>query len=152
MSLSADFAHSSEAPTINLIVLPGYALATSISCSGTIIASPSNGPYISNSVVTLTAQASINWAFDHWTGDLSGKCKPCQFDHEWPEERSSRLHPTAYPLTIATPGGGGVTADGQSIGPATFYPTGAVVSLAASPASGWSLSDGKDRSRAVAIR
>ena len=46
--------------------------------------------------------------------------------------------PTAYPLTISTPGGGNVTANGQVISPATFYPTGSVVSVAATASNGWS--------------
>jgi hypothetical protein len=44
----------------------------------------------------------------------------------------------AYPLTVGSPGGGGVTANGQAIAPATFYPSGSVVSLQASDSNGWS--------------
>jgi hypothetical protein len=45
--------------------------------------------------------------------------------------------PTAFPLTLGTPGGGTVTANGQAIGPNTYYPTSSIVQLQATPNSGW---------------
>jgi hypothetical protein len=44
---------------------------------------------------------------------------------------------TSFPLTLSTPGGGSVTANGQTNPPVTYYPTGTVVSLAAAPSSNW---------------
>ena len=46
--------------------------------------------------------------------------------------------PTSYPLTASTPGGGSVTVNGQAIAPATYYPTGSVVTLSATASNGWS--------------
>jgi hypothetical protein len=45
---------------------------------------------------------------------------------------------TAFPLTVSTPGGGTATVNGQVIPSNTYYPTGTVVTLAATPNSGWS--------------
>ena len=42
-----------------------------------------------------------------------------------------------YPLTVWTKGGGGVTAGGGAIEPATYYPVGNVLGLGAFPANGW---------------
>ena len=137
MSLSADFSRTSEAPAVTVVVLPVYALATSVSGSGSISNNPPTGPYVSNSVVTLTATAGTNWAFDHWTGDFSGSASPAAVTMNGPRMVQAVFIPTAYPLTISTPGGGSLTANGQSISPNTYYPTGSVVSLAASADSGW---------------
>ena len=138
MSLSADFSQSSEAPAINVVVIPVYSLATTVSGSGQITVTPPNGPYISNSVVTLTAVAAANWAFDHWSGALSGSENPAAVTMNGPRSVQAVFVPTAYPLTIGMPGGGSVTANGLSIAANTYYPTGSVVSLSATPASGWS--------------
>ena len=137
-SLSADFTQNSEAPPINVTVLPVYSLATSVSGSGEITASPPNGPYISNSVVSLTAQPYLNWAFDHWSGALSGSVNPAYLTMNGPRSVQAVFVPTAYPLTAGTPGGGSVTANGQSIAANTYYPTGSVVLLEATANSGWS--------------
>ncbi len=138
MSLSADFMQSSEAPPVNVVVLPVYALEMSVSGGGGINASPPNGPYISNSVVTLTAQASANWAFDHWSGDLSGSANPAAVTMNGPRSVQAVFVPTAYPLSLGTAGGGSVTANGLSIAANTYYPTGSVVQLQATANSGWS--------------
>lgn len=137
MSLSADFTQSSEAPAIHVVVLPVYPLATSVSGSGVITVSPPAGPYLSNTVVTLTALASANWAFAHWSGDLSGSASPASLSLNGPRTVQAVFVPTAYPLTLSTPGGGSVTAAGESITTGTYYPTGTVVALEATAASGW---------------
>ena len=137
MSLSADFSQMSEAPAVNVVVLPVYALTTSINGTGSISNNPPTSPYISNSVVTLTATGGTNWAFDHWTGDLSGSVNPTAVTMDGPKNVQAVFVPTAYPLTISTLGGGSVTANTQSIAPNTYYPTGSVVSLDATAASGW---------------
>ena len=89
-------------------------------------------------MVTLTANAASHWAFDHWTGDATGSQNPLNVTMNGPRSVQAVFVQTAYPLTISTPGGGGVTANGQIISPATFYPTGSVVSIAATASNGWS--------------
>ena len=77
--------------------------------SGTISVSPTNGPYASNTVVVLTANASANWAFDHWTGDVTGSQNPVSLTMNGPRNVQAVFVQTAYPLTATTPGGGTVT-------------------------------------------
>jgi hypothetical protein len=104
--------------------------------SGTIIANPTNGPYASNTVVTLTAAPAQYWAFDHWTGDATGNLNPVSVTMNGPRSVQAVFAQTSFPLTANTPGGGSVTVNGQVI-PLTFYPVGTVVSLAATPTPGW---------------
>jgi hypothetical protein len=120
------------------IPVPFYNLQTSVIGAGTIATNPPSGPYISNSIVTLTATAAQYWAFDHWTGDATGSINPTTVTMNGPRSVQAVFVQTAYPLTVSTPGGGSVTANGQVISPATYYPIGSVVSLAATAESGWS--------------
>jgi hypothetical protein len=89
-------------------------------------------------VVTLTANAASHWAFDHWTGDATGSLNPLNVTMNRPRNVQAVFVQTAYPLTISTAGGGGMTANGQVISPATYYPTGSVISIAATASNGWS--------------
>ena len=138
MSLSADFVQTSVAPPVTVLVTPVYSLQTTVSGNGTITVTPPNGPYPSNTVVTLTANAPANWAFDHWTGDLSGSNNPATLVMNGPRSVGAVFVPTIYPLTVSSPGGGSVTVDGTTIPPSTFYPSGSVVTLAANSSNGWS--------------
>ena len=137
MSLSADFTQTSYAPPVTVQMIPVYNLQTSVIGSGTISANPASGPYVSNSVVTLTATPNPNWVFDHWTGNAAGSQNPVSIAMNGPRSVQAVFVQTAYPLTASTPGGGSVTADGQVIAPATYYPTGSVVTLAATASNGW---------------
>ena len=110
MSLSADFSQSAEAPAINLVFLPVYTLSTSVSGSGSILLNPGGGSYVSNTVVNLTALASPNWAFNNWSGDLTGSSNPANITMNAAKTVQAVFVPTAYPLTLTTPGGGSVTA------------------------------------------
>jgi len=138
MSLSGDFSETSQAPPVTVQIIPTYNMQLSVSGSGTINANPASGPYASNSVVTLTANAAANWAFDYWTGNASGNQNPLSLSVDGPTSVQAIFVQTAYPLTVSTPGGGSVTANGQIIPPATFYPVGSVVTLAAVANPGWS--------------
>jgi hypothetical protein len=137
-SLSSDFMESAEAIPITVYILPTYLLQASVAGSGAISISPTNGPFISNSVVTLTATAAQYWVFDHWQGDASGNANPLSVTMNGTRNIQAVFIPTAYPLTISTPGGGSVTANGQAIAPATFYPVDSMVTIAATASNGWS--------------
>jgi hypothetical protein len=99
---------------------------------------PTNAPYLSNSVVVLTATAAQYWAFDHWTGDATGSQNPLSVTMNGVRNVQAVFVPSAYPLTLSTPGGGSVTANGQVISPGTYYPAGSVVAVAATTNGGWS--------------
>ena len=138
MGLSADFSQTAFAPAVTVRIIPVYDLQTSVVGSGTISVGPTNGPYASNTVVVLAANAAANWAFDHWTGDVTGSQNPVSLTMSGPHSVQAVFVPTAYPLTTTTPGGGSVTVNGQVISPATFYPVGSVVTVSATASTGWS--------------
>ena len=138
MGVSSDFLHWSEAASVVVRVLPVYTLQTSAIGGGTVSANPASGPYISNSVVMLTATAAQYWVFDHWIGDTTGNQNPVSVTINGPRSVQAVFVPTAYPLTASTPGGGTVTVNGQATAPATYYATGSVVTLAATASDGWS--------------
>ena len=138
MSLSSDFTQMAYSSPVNVQVIPIYNLQTSIIGSGTLSTNPPNGSYASNSVVTLTATAALHWAFDHWTGDVTGTNNPISVTMNGPRSVQAVFVQNAFPLTLTTPGGGNVTANGSIISPATFYPTGTVVSIVATASNGWS--------------
>jgi len=137
MSLSSDFIQAAYATPVNIQIIPAYTLQTSVIGNGTLTTNPPGGPYQSNSVVTLTAHAASNWVFENWAGDASGSQNPLNVTMNGPRNVQA-VFVKIFPLTLSTPGGGGVTANGQTIAPATYYTNGAVVTLAATPAGGWS--------------
>jgi hypothetical protein len=141
LSLSADFSQMAYAAPVTVQVIPVYNLQTSVTGNGTIGLNPASGPYASNSVVTLTATAAQYWAFDHWTGDATGSQNPLYLTMNGPRSVQAVFVQTVFPLTVSTPGGGSVTANGQVISPATYYPIGSVVTLAATASNGWSFAD-----------
>jgi hypothetical protein len=138
LSLSMDFMLSAEAIPVTVQIVPVYPLQTSVVGGGTVSVTPTNGPYVSNSVVMLTANAAQYWVFDHWQGDAAGNSNPLSATMNSPLNIQAVFVSTAYPLTVGTPGGGGVTANGQVISPATYYPTGSMVNVAATASNGWS--------------
>jgi hypothetical protein len=139
MSLSSDFTQSAQAIPVTVQIIPTYPLQTSVIGSGTLSVNPTNGPYTSNSVVTLTATPAQYWAFDQWQGDASGNINPLSVTMNGPMNVQAVFIQTEYPLTVGTPGGGSVTANGQNIAPATYYPVGSMVTVAATATNGWSL-------------
>jgi len=53
-----------------------FTLTTLTVGSGTISLDPPGGTYNSGQQVTVTANASVGWAFSNWSGDLSGSTNP----------------------------------------------------------------------------
>ncbi len=138
LSLSGDFSQTAQSSPVTLQIIPGYNLQTSIVGDGTISLNPTNSPYASNSVVTLTADAATNWAFADWTGAVTGSQNPTSVTMTGPLAVQAVFVPTAYPLTAGTAGGGSVTANGQAIPSNTYYPASNVVTIAATASNGWS--------------
>jgi hypothetical protein len=138
LTMSADFTTTVEGDPVTVQVIPTYNLQTAITGNGTLGTNPAGGPYISNSIVTLTATAALHWAFDHWTGDATGSQNPLNVTMNGPRNVQAVFVQNAYPLTLTTPGGGGETANGQVIAAATYYPARSLVSIAATTNNGWS--------------
>lgn len=137
MSLSADLEQTAVSPGVKALILPTYGLSTAVSGSGAIAVSPAQAAYPSNSLVSLTAQAGLHFAFDHWTGDLAGGANPASLVMNGPRSVQAVFVPGEYPLTLSASAGGVAKANGQSIAPETWFPVGGVVSLEATPDAGW---------------
>jgi hypothetical protein len=137
MSLSADFSATAYAPPVQVQITTLCSLQTSVVGSGTITVSPPAGPYLSNSVVILTATPAPNWLFAYWTNGAAGNQNPLSLTMDGPQIIGAVFTPT-YPVTAGTPGGGSVTVNGQVIAPATYFAAGTVLTLAATPNTGWS--------------
>jgi len=137
LNLSADFSQSVFSSAVLVRITPEYNLETSVVGEGTISAAPPSGPYASNSVVVLTALAASNWVFDHWAGDITGNQNPASVTMNGPRNVQALFVQTAFPLTVGTPGGGSVTANGRAIAPATYYTADSQVTLAAAASNGW---------------
>ncbi|MGA2244785.1 MAG: LamG-like jellyroll fold domain-containing protein [Verrucomicrobiota bacterium] len=134
---SADFSQSETNQPVTVVIIPTYGLQTSTVGNGTLSANPAVGPYSSNSVVTLTATPALHWAFGHWGGDASGNQNPLAITMNSPHAVQAVFVQDAFPLTLTTPGGGSVTANGATIPAGTYYATGNVVTLLATPVNGW---------------
>ena len=65
---------SDKIVTANFSQIPSYVLTVLVSGGGSV--TPNSGPYLSNSVVQLTATASNGWTFHHWNGDAGGSANP----------------------------------------------------------------------------
>ena len=137
LSVSSDFTKSALAPPVVLRFVPTYNLQTSVAGSGTVTANPTNGPYMSNSVVQLTAVPALGWSFSHWNGDLSGNANPASLVMAGPRSVTAVFVRSAYPLTAGTAGGGAVTVNGILNPTNTYYPVGSVVSVEATASNGW---------------
>jgi hypothetical protein len=138
MSLSADFLETALAPAVTVQIIPLFSLQTTVSGNGIINANPAAGPYLSNSVVVLTAIPAAGYSFDHWAGDLSGSQNPANLVMNGPRSVQAVFVQTAYPLTATTAGGGTVSVNGLVTLPGTLFPIGSVVSIAAVASNGWS--------------
>ena len=63
LGYSTDFFESGELDPINILLPPTYPLSVSGGGGGGVIANPPAGPYLSNTVVTLTAMPYAGWSF-----------------------------------------------------------------------------------------
>jgi len=112
-----------------------YSLTTAVSGSGTV--SPASGTYRSGVVVTLTATPASGWTFAGWSGDLTGTANPTTVTMNANKSVTATFtQPNQnYTFTTSVSGSGTITpASGSS------YPGGTVITVTATPASGWSFS------------
>jgi len=121
-----------------------YSLTTAVSPSGkgTVSKSPSKSVYCSDDSVTLTANPSSGWTFDHWEGDLSGSAKSQSLSMNGDKSVIAYFTqtppPCSHSLTVmAFPEGSGCSV---SRSPSKFsYGCSDTVVLTAQPAAGWRL-------------
>jgi len=114
----------------NFTAVPTYSLTTSVTGSGSV--SPASGNFEQGSVVTLTATPSSGYIFSSWSGDISGTANPINVTMNSDKSITANFVPVpTYTLTTNVIGSGSVSPSGGT------YTEGTVVTLTATPASGW---------------
>ena len=100
--------------------------------AGIVNRNPTNSVYPQGAVVTLTAIASNGWMFVSWSGGATGSANPLNvtMDTDKVITANFSLLPL-YTLTVVVSGEGSVNPNGGT------FQSNTVVSLAATPASGW---------------
>ncbi|MBN1935986.1 MAG: InlB B-repeat-containing protein [Anaerolineae bacterium] len=111
----------------------GYTLETAVSGGGSITRNPDKPTYLYGEVVTLTAVYGPEWSFTGWSGNLSGTTNPQTLVMDGPKSVIASFSPNGYLLNITLDGSGTVTKNPDK----SVYQSGEVVTLTATPATGW---------------
>jgi hypothetical protein len=111
-----------------------YTLTVSVSGSG-VISLNNTGPYHYGDTVQLTANPTVGWSFDHWSGDLSGSVSPTTILIDGNKGVTATFTQNTYTLSVSVDpvSAGSVTLN--NTGP---YHYGDVIRLTAIPTTGWS--------------
>ncbi len=118
--------------SVTAILIKIWTLSTSISPLTGGMISPSNGIYDDGNIVTLTAAPAAGYRFDHWSGDATGNLPTINVTMNSLKIISANF---AKIWTLAT---SVIPTTGGTISPAGGpYDDGTVVSLTATPASGY---------------
>jgi uncharacterized repeat protein (TIGR02543 family) len=110
-----------------------YALALSVSGSGTVARVPDQATYDHGTVVQLTATPSTGWHFVGWSGDATGGANPVSVTMNAAKTVTATFAIDTHPLDVTVAGSGTVTRNPNQ----PFYDYGTVVTLGAVPATGW---------------
>ena len=112
-------------------------VAASPSNGGAVAKSPDQAQYASGTVVTLTATPAAGYLFTRWAGDAAGTANPTTVTMSANRSVSAVFTSTTprHTLTVAvSPSTGGIVARSPNL---AEYETGTVVTLTATPASGY---------------
>jgi len=112
---------------------PECALTVNVVGGGSVSKIPDQTVYDWGTNVTLTANPTIGWSFDHWSGDASGTVNPVTVNMTSDKTVTATFTQNTYALTIMVIGSGSVNLNNS--GP---YYYGDVVELTAVPSTGWS--------------
>lgn len=144
---SAGITYNGSAPDLGAIesgsTSTNYSLTTNVSPSGggTVTRSPNATTYASGTVVTLTATPASGYTFTGWSGDVTGTASSVTVTmtaNRTVTANFTNSTGTTYTLTTtANPGAGGTITRSPN---ATSYAAGTVVTLTATPASGYTFS------------
>jgi len=113
-----------------------YTLTTNVSGSGSVARNPDAASYASGTVVTLTATPASGFQFAGWSGDLTGTTNPATITmsaNRTVTATFTAINPSTYTLTTSVSGSGSVSRNPD----AASYASGTVVTLTATPASGY---------------
>jgi hypothetical protein len=130
-SASAVFTSTTPRHTLTVAVSP--------STGGTVARSPNLAEYETGTVVTLTATPASGYAFTRWEGDASGTANPVSVTMDAGKTVTAVFTATVrYTLTVtASPPDGGTVTRSPDL---AQYDPGTVVTLTATPASGYAFS------------
>ncbi len=119
--------NSDKTVTANFVAIPNYTLSTNTTSGGTVT---SGGVYQEGTIISLTATPDNGFRFTGWSGNLSGSQNPASITMNSNKTVTANFAPITYVLTTSATAGGSVTAGGT-------YSSGSVVSLTATPNSGF---------------
>jgi uncharacterized repeat protein (TIGR02543 family) len=108
-----------------------YSLSVSSSGSGSVEVNPAGGTHGAGTIVTLTARPDPGFAFEGWSGDLTGSANPASLTMDSDKVVVASFAPSAA-LSVTISGAG--TVDLSPLG--GTYASGTVVTLTATPALG----------------
>ena len=123
-------------PDGDQIVVLNYSVNTVLNGQGSVTTDPDSSSFPDGSTVTLTATGGIGWAFDSWSGDLSGSENPISFAIEQDMNVTANFSEIPIPdfdLTTAVIGSGQVSLDPTG----GTYAQGTVVQALATADAGW---------------
>ncbi|MDP2931605.1 MAG: hypothetical protein Q8O05_03775, partial [Chloroflexota bacterium] len=123
--------HSNMAITANFIQ-DQYKLTIKTNGPGYVTKNPDQTTYTYGIVVTLSASPALG--FESWSGDLSGSANPATIVMNGNKTVTATFNEARYTLAVSTTGQGSVARTPDQ----PTYPIGTVVTLTASPATGWS--------------
>jgi hypothetical protein len=111
---------------------PSYTLTTSAT-NGSVTLNPPGGIYTTGTVVTVTANPNIGYAFGNWSGDLGGSVNPTNLTMNGNKSVTANFVsvPTYTLATNATNGSISLNPPGG------VYTTGTVVTVTANPNTGY---------------
>ena len=111
-----------------------YSLTINSGTGGSVTKNPNQTYYSSGTSVTLTATANAGYTFSGWSGDLTGSTNPVTVVMNANKTINANFTQTQFTLTTNTVGSGSITKTPDQ----PTYPSGTSVTLAATPAAGWS--------------
>ncbi len=111
-----------------------YTLNTNVTGNGSITLNPSGGVYDYGTVVTVEAIPDTGWAFDSWSGDLTGNNNPATITMDGDKSITATFTLNQYTLTTNVVGNGSITLDPTG----GTYDYGTVVTVEAVADTGWS--------------
>ncbi|MDA9985253.1 DUF5011 domain-containing protein, partial [Flavobacteriaceae bacterium] len=127
---------SKDAPLPDEPVITKYTLSVSASDGGNV--DPSSGTFNENSSVVITATPSAGFEFTEWTGDASGTDNPLTVKMTGNKTITATFSRIQYTLNVSVVGQGSVSQEINSVAKTEEeYNSGDVVSLTATPESGW---------------
>ncbi len=118
-----------EADPVAVVIQPVYSLNASALGGGSIVLSPTNGPYLSNTIVMLSATPAAGWSFLQWLGGASGNNRTSQL-----VMTRDKCVEAVFGTTLNTvvAGNGSVALNPNT----ALYPYGTAVTLTAVPQGG----------------